>query len=117
MKTCWQNKVHFQGRLPRAFWIIAGYCALYALVMAVLWQRPVFSASNQLQPVLKAIDPSQAKYDTSKPTQTTPSNTGPKGPTYRYQPYDDTSSGGPVPPTYSPSSVYGAGGQPNSSDS
>jgi predicted Zn-dependent protease len=61
---------------------------------------PALSASSQLQPVLKAIDPSLAKYDTSKPTdQTDNTSPNPGGtvngapltqPHYKYTPYDDS---------------------------
>jgi len=88
------------------------YLALAALT-AIFFHCAAFSASNQLQPVLKAIDPSQAKYDTSQSTQL--QSESPKkdesqstGPNYKYQPYDDTATGGPVPPTFAPSSVYGS---------
>jgi predicted Zn-dependent protease len=87
----------------------AVYCALIALV-GVFCQPAAFCTSNQLQPVLKAIDPSQAKYDTSTPTppaSSTKDNSQSSGPNYKYQPYDDTATGGPVPPTYPPSEIYG----------
>jgi len=115
MTTCWQDKVRslLLTGMGNPSYGGAIYCVLIILAV-VLSQPAVFSASNQMQPVLKAIDPSQAKYDSSKPAQSQPPNTTKDdtqsgGPNYKYQPYDDTATGGAVPPTYAPSSVYGSG--------
>jgi predicted Zn-dependent protease len=74
----------------------------FALFISAIVASPAFSVSNQLEPVLKAIDPSLAHYDTSKPpSQSTPTANGAPssgagitpgasqpGPNYNYQPYD-----------------------------
>jgi len=72
---------------------------------------PAFSASSQLEPVLKAIDPSLAHYDTSTPASksTSSANGVPgsgagitpgasqSGPNYNYQPYDSFSPQADIP--------------------
>jgi predicted Zn-dependent protease len=117
MTTCWQDKLSslLLTSTRDNFRTGAIFCALIILA-AVSFPIRALSASNQMQPVLKAIDPSQAKYDTPKPApqkspDTTKEDSQSSGPNYKYQPYDDTASGGPVPPTFAPSSVYGSDSQ------
>jgi len=92
---------------------------------------PGHTASSQLQPVLKAIDPSLAKYDTSKPTdQPESASPNPGGtvngapidqPHYTYQPYDDSQtpsrlrqSSYPAPQMVQPQSSEPHSGEPPS---